>query len=154
MYQRAKDLFVAAGEAERDARVCARRLEALGLPRGGSGISVSRGPATDGSARLAAQIDERDDLERRIAQDAEVTDMARRVLYGEPEGTGGVAALLGREHADCVKLHYIDGLSYQKASVALMLSRRTVVRRCDESLELVDALGMARAIEGVGFAEG
>lgn len=154
MYQTARDLFVAAGEAERDARVCARRLEALGLPRGGSGIAVSHGSPTDGSGRLAAQIDERDELERRLAQDGEVVDLARRVLYGEPFGSGGVAVLLSFEHADCLRYHYLRNMPYPVVAEMMCVSRSTVVRRCSEALDLVDSLGQGRTIGGVGFAEG
>lgn len=154
-YASAADLFAAARSASRDIRrteaMVDRMREECGMrsPR----VDGSRcGEPWDSMGPVDRLMDYEALVRERMAADAALVKLARRILYGIG-GDGGVAALLSPLHADAVCLRYLCSLSWERCGEALGYSQSHARRLVAEALDVVDAVGFDAAASGVGIAE-
>lgn len=85
-------------------------------------------------------------------------EMAREVMAATEDEIGRALAVVGglrrvfSRKADVLELHYVDLMGWEDVAGELGVGRATAMRWRDELCDWVDAVGWARAREGVGFA--
>ncbi len=152
----ARDIFDAAYGAARARRVLALRVEAL--ERAGQVRAQGYGPRVSGTRAdyngtdaTVAALDRLPQLRARLAQLDATIARARRCLVGT-DGTRGVALLVGDTAASCAEMHYCDGLTWAGIEMALHLGTNTAHRLAATAIDMVDAVGEACAVMGVGLS--
>ncbi len=158
MYRNARELFEAARDAVRDRESAARQLALMdSRRRGGSSPLFCGGKGSpkdvNGTASNIAYIDAESRMKARMAEDERLVELASTVLYGR-DGLGGLAFLLGSQAADAVFWRYLGSDTWAACEVACGMSRKTIKPLIDSAFDVLDAVGMERAIDGVGIAAG
>lgn len=155
-FKDARELFNEAREAVHDIENIERALERMEAREGirPHRLTATRGPSTrDPMAATDARIDAEAAYHARLERDWQIIDLANAVVYGTGyDGSGGVDALLDSRHADCLYWTYLSGERMGTVTSILGCSRATVWRIIRESLDLLDAYGLERVIDGTGIA--
>lgn len=135
----------------------ARMERAVGRMRAREGVrgaplSGTRGPSGPRDATRAT--DDRMDYEAACAPAMEsarsLLGTADRLLWGD--AGGGVAELLGATEASVVRLHNVDALPWSEVARSLSLSPSTCRQMEGAAMDLMDALGPGRVLDGNGCA--
>lgn len=156
-YPDARSLF----EAARDAAVELRRMDAReeamrareGLRAAGWSPSGRSPGVRDANAATDARMDA-EDAAAPFRRGYEATlAAARSVLYG-PDGSGGVAALMGLSTARMLDDYYLGLETWDSISRALGQSVSWCRSQRDRAMDEADAYGCANVLEGRGTAEG
>lgn len=151
-YPTARDMFEAVRDAAKDlVRARLQLAEIEGSSGAGSGVRVSVGSVRDPMDRVVACMDAGVRLHSRIKADEELLHTATSVLYGEGD-EGGIAAILGHDHADAVWWYYVVGETWSAISKMLAYTERTCCRMRDTVFDTIDAYGLDAVIEGKGSA--
>lgn len=158
-YASARDLFEAAREAARDAARCGAELLAMDeAPEIGSPSFEARVRGTSDPDRMgrkvAASLDRRERLERRIDDDYGLIDAATFVLYGHDGMSDGLASIAPEWWADAIYHHYLSLKTWEQTADLMGYCTRYLQRSVRAAFELMDANGMAATVAGVGCAEG
>ena len=107
----------------------------------------------NGTASNIAYIDAESRMRARMAEDERLVSFASTVLYGR-DGLGGLACLLGPQAADAVFWRYLGSDTWAACEDACGMSRKTMAALIDSAFDVLDAVGVDRAIDGVGIAAG
>lgn len=161
MYERtfstARELFEAARAAARDAeriRLQLADMDARADSLGGGGFEprVRSTPEPDRMAgRVAADMDQRQRLRERRAEDYRLIDSACAVLYG-PDNRSGLYALVGWP-ADAIYHHYLALRTWEETAALMGYSVRHVQTCVAAAFDLADANGDMWTRLGIGMAE-
>lgn len=142
-------------EMERQGRLL-RKLEAReGLH--GAGFEAIRSSGISDPMRAT---DDRIDHEARIRRSMEdcerQLDYACAILYGEDYSgrTGGLYVLADHELADILCFYYCQALTWDEVSDMVGYARTPCISKAHQALDLIDAYGFERCIQGLGMAEG
>ena len=156
-YRCAEDLFEAARSAAAELSAIARHMDALRSRTGlaaasvAAGVSGTPGDPCGTDASVAAMDYERR-MAPRVAENRALLSLACSLLYGD--GGGGAAALVGYAKADAVWWRYVDARPWCEVAEAVGTSKPTAMRWAREVFDVVDAVGIERAMAGTGVAEG
>lgn len=156
MYRNARELFEAARDAVRDRESVARQLAVMDSRRHGGSSPIfggGKGSPRDvnGTAANIAYIDAETRMKVRVEEDERLVGVANAVLYGR-DGLGGLAHLLGPQAADAVFWRYLGSETWGACEAACGMSRKTISSLIDASFDVLDAVGVERAVDGVGIA--
>jgi hypothetical protein len=92
------------------------------------------------------------DLERSSRLEAGMQELADDVAEALAL-ISGVGQIMGERYAKVLEARYIDGMTWDDVALAADVSRRTAMRCRDTACDLIDALGRAHILQGMGFAE-
>lgn len=158
MYRNARELFEAARDAVRDRESASRQLAVMDSRRRGGASPLfggGKGSPRDvnGTSANIAYMDAEARMRKRISEDERLVAFAESVLYGR-DGLGGLACLLGSQAADAVFWRYLGSDTWAACEGACGMSRKTIASLIDSAFDVLDAVGVERAIDGVGIAAG
>lgn len=146
----AREYFEDAGSCQRLIDGAMARLEAMRAVEGARAQGYGPcgpGGGADPMARTDARLDYEARIEREIAGYRATVEGAQAVLAGVRAANPGHPLW-----ADAVELRYIFGRKWDAVGDSLGVSERTARDECAACLDWVDAVGIARAREGMGQA--
>lgn len=157
-YTHTRDLLEATRTAVREFKRTQKQLEFLRATRLSIGsqdttrvLVSSTSTDVNKTGRIDTFIDLAPIYEQRMAKDVELIEYTTSVIYGIG-WAGGIATLLSSEHADVLKLRYIDDMTLDAIARITGLSRTVICMRIDEACDLTDAYGIERVRHGLGIA--
>lgn len=159
----ARDLLEAARSACFDLERCERQLLALRARAeslgGGTSVGSVGGTSSHDSLerRVVALTDRGRELERQMAEDERVMQVAADMLLGRDGEGGGLVALLDADTrwvARAMWQYYVLGDSWAEVGRTFRYAPDYARHRSSDALDLADAYGLAATTEGRGIAEG
>lgn len=157
-YHSGHEFFDAARDAVRDNRSALKQLREIeeGATASGSGygVHVRTSPEPDRIAMLvAAKAERKERLSIRIERNERIMDAAGVVIYGTGwDGFAGIAALLGDTVADVMHWYYLDARKWCEVGKLVGYSPSRCRQMRDAALDLVDAYGLDKVLDGLGIA--
>lgn len=148
----AREEFESARSAQRSIDAALARLESARAREGVRAQRYDVGGGRGGASDAMWQVDARMDMEARVARQlaslrAEV-ERARDLCEGVR-----AANPANRSWGDVLELHYCDDLPWDAVARELGISARMAYRHALAALDWIDAVGPARAREGLGQAQ-
>lgn len=154
----AKDFFEQTRAAAFDADSIARRLMAMEAREGIKTQSYESyghpGHRSDPMRNTDARIAFEDVIRARQTWDYALIDLASEVIYGSDiTGSGGIAAILGAHYADLAWWRFCAAATWEETAIGCAMSEKWCRKGISVVIDTVDAYGIDRLIDGIGFAE-
>lgn len=156
-YQCSRDFFDAVRDAAIEVQSFGRSVEAMERREGVHAQRYDRpmlhgGGSADAMAATDARIDFEEAKADAIKSDRILLDAAGMLIAGT--GKGGIMRLCGICTATVIQGYYLLAHTWPSAAADAGISVKTAHRRAEAAMEIVDACGWSRIVQGVGLAEG